>query len=75
MVFIINPETRETTNLKLIATRSDFLEGPSKRVDLVDVIFSGGLVRHSNGTATLYAGISDADAQCITIVDPLMDYN
>lgn len=70
MVFTINPENRETTELKLIATRGDFLDGPSKRLDLVDVVFSGGLVRHSNGLATLYSGISDADAQCITIVDP-----
>lgn len=70
MVFILNPETKETTDIELIATRSDFLEGPSKRPDLVDVVFSGGLVRHSNGSATLYAGISDADAQLITIVDP-----
>lgn len=70
MVFTIDPETKETTDLELIATRSDFLDGPTKRPDLVDVVFSGGLVRHSNGSATLYAGISDADAQCITIVDP-----
>ncbi|MCC0714874.1 MTP-1 family protein [Clostridioides sp. ES-S-0077-01] len=74
MVFILNPVTNETTDIQLIATRKDFLEGPSKRPDLVDVVFSGGLVRHNDKTATLYAGISDADAQLITIVDPFNGY-
>lgn len=70
MVFILNPETSETTSIELIATRKDFLEGPSKRTDLIDVVFSGGLVRNNDETATLYAGISDAEAQLVTILDP-----
>lgn len=70
MTFRMNVETGERTDLKLLAVRSDFLPSEAKREDLVDVVFSGGLIRHSNGTATLYAGISDAAAQCITIPDP-----
>ena len=31
--------------MKLIATRADFPEGESKRPDLKDVVFSGGLQR------------------------------
>lgn len=70
MVFKINPETRDYSNMQIIAERADFLEGPSKRPDLVDVVFSGGLIRYPNGKAELYAGISDATAQKITIPDP-----
>lgn len=44
MVFSLNPDTFETTPLKIIAARSDFPVGPGKRPDLQDVIFSG-LVR------------------------------
>ena len=53
----------------IIAERKDFLPGLSKRPDLSDVVFSGGLVL-GDGTATLYSGISDADAQKITIQRP-----
>ncbi|KKI93215.1 hypothetical protein WQ54_05040 [Bacillus sp. SA1-12] len=74
MSFAIDPETGDYSDIELIAVRSNFLEGPSKRPDLIDVVFSGGLVRKSDGTADLYAGISDADAQKITIADPFLQY-
>lgn len=74
MVFALNPETGEISDMKLIATRSNFLPGPSKRPDLEDVVFSGGLVRRPDGSADIYAGISDAEAQKITIVDPFLQY-
>ncbi|PPA69878.1 MTP-1 family protein [Jeotgalibacillus proteolyticus] len=74
MVFTLNPETGETTPIELIAVRNDFLPGPSKRPDLEDVVFSGGLIRKENGKAELYAGISDAEAQKITLNDPFLRY-
>lgn len=74
MAFGLDPETGSFSDMKLIATRSNFLPGPSKRPDLVDVVFSGGLIRNSDGSADLYAGISDADAQKITILDPFLQY-
>ncbi|MEH7504712.1 DUF1861 family protein [Neobacillus drentensis] len=74
MVFALDPESGEFSDMELIATRSQFLPGPSKRPDLVDVVFSGGLVRKPDGTADIYAGISDAEAQKITIVDPFLQY-
>ncbi|RZT21468.1 MTP-1 family protein [Fictibacillus sp. BK138] len=70
MVFALDPETGEHTEIQLIAIRDDFLAGESKRPDLVDVVFSGGLVRKEGGTADFYAGISDAEAHKITIKDP-----
>jgi len=70
MTFQMNPCTRVCSDIKLLAVRSDFLPSEAKRPALKDVVFSGGLVRHDNGMATLYAGIGDADAQCLTVKDP-----
>jgi Protein of unknown function (DUF1861) len=74
MVFSLDPETGKHTEIQLIAVRDDFLAGASKRLDLVDVVFSGGLVRKEDGTADFYAGISDAEAHKITIKDPFYQY-
>ncbi|MBC1935344.1 DUF1861 family protein [Listeria grandensis] len=60
--------------MEIISERGDFLAGPSKRPDLVDVVFSGGLIRKPDGTADLYVGISDADAQKRTIRDPFVKF-
>ncbi len=74
MVFAIDPYTRKHSELEIIATRSDFLPGPAKRPDLEDVLFSGGLIRKKDATATLYVGVSDAEVQCIDIIDPFLKY-
>ena len=60
--------------IEIIAARKQFPEGPSKRPDLVDVIFSGGLQRKDDGTAILYAGISDAWAARVAMPDPFRAY-
>lgn len=70
MVFIFDPNTRRPEAMRIIATRSDFPSGESKRPDLQNVIFSGGLVRTSGDMAWLYAGLSDAEAGRILIADP-----
>lgn len=74
MVFIFNPDTFEFTDMQIIAERANFLPGDTKRSDLKDVVFSGGLVRKSDGTADLYAGISDAEAQTIKVFDPFIPF-
>lgn len=74
MVFAFDPEKEAATDIELIAQRADFLPGEAKRGDLVDVVFSGGLVRGRDGTAELYAGISDAEAQRLTLTDPFLKY-
>ena len=70
MVFTINPATAKTGPVRIIATRPQFPPGPAKRADLVDVIFAGGLLRHWDGTATLFAGLSDAETGYVRILDP-----
>lgn len=72
--FCFDPETGKYSPMKLIAERKDFQPGPSKRPDLEDVIFSGGLVRLGNGKAELYCGVSDAEGQKALIDDPFDEY-
>lgn len=74
MTFSLNPETMLTSPIKIIAIRNDFPDGPEKRPDLEDVIFSGGLIRKSNGRAELSVGVSDAEAYRIEIPDPFLEY-
>lgn len=72
MSFLFDPETRQITGWKVIAERADFLEGPYKRPDLIDVLFSGGLVREEK-FALLYVGVSDCEVQRIQIADPFYE--
>ncbi|WML55116.1 DUF1861 family protein [Neobacillus sp. PS3-12] len=75
MAFALDPETAEVSDIRIICARKYFQPGPAKRPDLVDVVFSGGLVRNvDEGKAVLYAGISDAEAQKIVIDDPFLPY-
>jgi hypothetical protein len=74
MVFAFNPKTAQSTKVKIICERRDFPAGAYKRPDLIDVVFTGGLNRHPDGTATLYAGLSDAEACAAEILDPFLEY-
>lgn len=74
MAFAFRPDTLAHTDVKIIAERADFKAGASKRPDLVDVLFSGGIVRGEDGKATLYTGTSDAEGHYIVIDDPFVEY-
>ncbi|NLD26343.1 MAG: DUF1861 family protein [Acholeplasmataceae bacterium] len=74
MAFVIDPVTHNYSDLEILATRSEFLPGPAKRSDLVDVLFSGGLIRNDDLSASLYVGVSDAEVQSIEIIDPFVKY-
>ncbi|WP_123043453.1 DUF1861 family protein [Cohnella candidum] len=74
MAFGFDPATRQSSPLKLLAERSMFPEGPAKRPDLQDVLFSGGLVRMEDGNACMYTGVSDAESHTIVIEDPFLEY-
>jgi hypothetical protein len=74
MVFAVDAAGGTATPLRIIAERRQFPAGPAKRPDLADVIFSGGLTRHGDGTATLYAGVGDAEAAYLRIPDPFVEF-
>ncbi|WP_261131490.1 DUF1861 family protein [Bacillus sp. Marseille-Q3570] len=74
MVFTYDRDTNEITEMEIIATRADFPDGPAKRDDLQDVLFSGGLVRLETGQAELYVGVSDAEAHKARLPNPFIKY-
>lgn len=71
--FAMNPLTGATTAPKIIAERRNFPDGPAKRENLGDIVFSGGLRHRSHGRANLYVGVSDTEAYIINIPDPFLD--
>lgn len=72
MAFTLDLETVTPSPMSILATRNDFLEGPSKRTDLKDVLFTGGMQREGN-RAILYCGVSDCEIQTIDIPYPFDD--
>src|SRR3989344_7911135 len=70
MSFLYDPEAHGASPIEIIATRKNFPAGDEKMPELADVVFPGGLLRNDDGTATLYAGLSDAEAGRITLPDP-----
>lgn len=74
MVFCFDPITKQSSKVKIICERADFAAGEYKRPDLIDVVFCGGLVRNNDNTATVYVGLSDAEAHRAIIRDPFAEY-
>ena len=71
IAFRFNLATKMISNLKIVAARKDIangLQGASKRPDLNDVIFSGGIVRRGK-IYDLYLGAGDAEV----IVQPISE--
>lgn len=62
------------SDMKIIITRNELPKGESKREDLINVLFPGGLIRNSDGTAKLYVGAGDAEAYEILIKDPFLEH-
>ena len=73
MAFILDPATGLRSPMKVLLRRSELPPGASKRPDLADVLFSGGLVRGENGTAVLYVGAGDAEAYRVIVADPFFE--
>jgi len=71
MAFALDPETGAHSPLRIIACRGDISSSPaSKRPDLKDVLFTGGVVRQKNGPTLLYTGVSDCESWRAEIPDP-----
>lgn len=69
MTFELTTDFSGILNPKIIAERKDFLSGPSKRPELKDIVFSGGLTFDGSQTI-LYVGTGDSEAQKVTIDHP-----
>jgi hypothetical protein len=73
VAFTIDAGSGQVSRMRTLVERRDLsggLAGASKRGDLRDVLFSGGLERHGDGTATLYVGAGDAEVHAVRIADP-----
>lgn len=72
--FAIDPYTRKMTPAKIISSRECFPKGPCKHPKVQDVTFTSGIIRHDDGSASLYTGLNDCQVGCLQIVDPLVEY-
>ncbi|HEU5057188.1 MAG TPA: DUF1861 family protein [Kofleriaceae bacterium] len=73
VAFTVDARRGQVSELRTLVERRDLpggLAGASKRSDLRDVLFSGGLDRHGDGSATLYVGAGDAEVHAVRIADP-----
>jgi len=73
IAFIFDPETKDFSDLKIIATAEDFPEIEGKKGDIGSVIFSGGIKRLGNGRAIFYGGVKDIKSGYLSIEDPFGD--
>ncbi|RAK06317.1 uncharacterized protein DUF1861 [Halanaerobium saccharolyticum] len=74
ITFAFDYKDKKSSDVKIIAKRSELPEGPAKRDDLKDVLFSGGIIRKNYNKAELYLGVSDAEAYKLEIADPFIEY-
>lgn len=68
--FVLDPDTLEASDNKIIGTRSSYPAGPSKKADLTDCAFTAGIVMRPDGKADLYSGIGDTEVGRIVIDYP-----
>jgi len=74
IVFCFDPETKTASNLRIILRRAELPEGESKKPELYNIIFPGGIIRKNNSTCLLYAGVGDIESYKILIKDPFEYY-
>ncbi len=72
MTFSFDSNSFDYSEMSLVATRDNFPEGKAKYPVLQNIIFSGGLKREKDGMATFYAGLSDAEAGRMDLLDPFI---
>lgn len=74
ITFCFDHNTMVCSGFKIVARRVDLPEGESKRKELRNALFPGGLLRGSDGTAKLYVGAGDAETYEIVVKDPFLEY-
>jgi len=70
MSFVMNRETLQASELKIIGTRKCYPEGPCKKPYLKDCVFTGGIVMREDERVDLYSGLGDVDTGRIVIDYP-----
>lgn len=70
MAFEFNAGDMAWTTPVLLFERSDLGPGESKRLDLIDVVFPGGMVRDGDDTLEIFCGAGDAEAYRVVVPNP-----
>ncbi|MBM6995710.1 DUF1861 family protein [Paenibacillus sp. DXFW5] len=70
MAFVLDPQTNQFSDLKIIGTRPCYPEGPAKKPHLTDCAFTAGIEMRPDGKVNLYSGIGDTEAARIVIDYP-----
>lgn len=68
MSFVMDSQTREIFDYKIIATRETFPEGPVKKEHLKSCAFTSGMVLLEDGKVELYSGIGDCE-EAVAVID------
>lgn len=72
--FVFDMDKHQAEDLKIIGTRSCYPEGPAKKEDLADCVFTTGIVKRDDGKVDLYSGIGDTEVGRIVIDNPFAEY-
>lgn len=70
MAFVLDPQTNQFSDLKIIGTRPCYPDGPAKKPHLTDCAFTAGIEIRPDGKVNLYSGIGDTEAARIVIDYP-----
>lgn len=68
--FLFDPTEKKANGLRVLATRSDYPEGPAKMPNLVDCAFTSGIELRADGKVNLYSGIGDCEEGRVVIDNP-----
>lgn len=71
---VFDPVKHAMSDLEVIGTRSCYPDGPTKRPELEDCVFTSGIVMRPDGKADLYSGLGDTEEGRIVIDYPFADH-
>lgn len=71
---VMDPNTNKILDEKILATRSCYPAHPAKKDELVDCVFTSGIVMRPDGRADLYSGLGDTREGRMIIDDPFAGF-
>ncbi len=74
IVFCLDSESLEISTIRILIRRAELPEGESKRPELYNVVYPGGIIRKNGNVAILYVGVGDAESYVVKIADPFSFY-
>ncbi len=72
--FVFDPQSHRAMDVKIIGTRKCYPEGPCKKPNLADCVFTSGITLRPDGKVNLYTGLGDCEVGRIVIDNPFAGY-